>query len=139
MKNTLIDAGPMVALFNRDDKYHVGMIDLLKAYRGILTSTWPVITETCYLLSYNNEVLVDYLKWIERGGINIENIRDTELKRIIELVQKYSDVPMDLADASILAISERLNIKDIVTIDPDYFRYRTSGKKMLNNIFKDHQ
>jgi uncharacterized protein len=135
MKNTLIDAGPMIALFNSDDKYHAGIMDLLKNYRGILTTSWPVITEVCYMLSYNTDVLADFLKWINRGGAKIEDIAVPDLERIIELLQKYSDVPMDLADASLIVISERSNIMDIITIDSDYCIYRTAGKQMLNNIF----
>lgn len=135
MKNTLIDAGPMIALFNSDDKYHTGIMDLLKNYRGILSTSWPVITEVCYMLSYNTDVLADFLKWINRGGAKIEDIAIQDLERIIGLLRQYSDVPMDLADASLIIISERSNIMDIITIDPDYCIYRTAGKQMLNNIF----
>ena len=135
MKNTLIDAGPIIALFNKDDKYHTGIMDFLKTYKGLLTTSWPVITEVCYMLNYNADVQIDFLKWIDRGGIKVEEIREPDIGRIIELSQKYSDIPMDLADASLIAISERSNIKDIITIDSDYYIYRTTNKEMLNNIF----
>jgi predicted nucleic acid-binding protein len=135
MKNTLIDASPMIALFNKDDKYHTKIIDFLKIYKGILTTSWPVITEVSYMLSYNTNVQIDFLKWINRGGVKIENIGELDIKRIIELSQKYSDIPMDLADATLIIISKRLNIEDIITIDADYYIYRTADKKMLSNIF----
>jgi predicted nucleic acid-binding protein len=137
MKNTLIDASPLIALFNGDDKYHLKIMDLLKAYKGILTTSWPVITEVCYMLNYNSNVQIDFLKWIERGGIKIEDIRESDIERMIELSKKYSDIPMDLADASLIIISERLNLKDIITIDSDYYIYRIKNKEMLNNLF-DH-
>ena len=138
MKNTLIDAGPMIALFNSDDKYHAGIIDFLKTYKGTLTTSWPVITEVCYMLSYNTNVQIDFLKWIDRGGVKIEDIRESDIERIIKLSQKYSDIPMDLVDASLIIISERLKAKDIITIDSDYYIYRTLDKEMLTNIF-DYQ
>jgi predicted nucleic acid-binding protein len=135
MKNTLIDAGPMIALFNSDDKYHASIMDFLKIYKGMLTTSWPVITEVSYMLNYNTNVQIDFLKWINRGGVKVGDIGEPDIKRIIELSQKYSDIPMDLADATLIIISERLNIKDIITIDSDYYIYRTADKKMLSNIF----
>ena len=71
-----------------------------------------------------------------RGGVRIENIASEELWRIIELTEKYSSVPMDLADASLILISERLNIREILTIDSDYYIYRTMKKEMLINVFE---
>jgi len=71
-----------------------------------------------------------------RGGVRIENIASEELGRIIELTEKYSSVPMDLADASLILISERLNIREILTIDSDYYIYRTMKKEMLINVFE---
>ena len=70
------------------------------------------------------------------GGVRIENIASEELGRIIELTEKYSSVPMDLADASLILISERLNIREILTIDSDYYIYRTMKKEMLINVFE---
>jgi predicted nucleic acid-binding protein len=102
----------------------------------MLTTSWPVITEVSYVLNYNTSVQIDFLKWIDKGGVKIEDIGELGIKSIIELSQKYSDIPMDLADTSLIIISERRNIKDIITIDSDYYIYRTTNKKMLNNIFK---
>jgi predicted nucleic acid-binding protein len=135
MKNTLIDAGPMIALFNSDDKYHPKIMGFLKTYKGILTTTWSVVTEVCYMLRYNTNVQIDFLRWIDKGGIKIEDIGELDIRRIIELSQKYSDIPMDLADASLIIIAERLKVKDIITIDSDYYIYRNINKEMLTNIF----
>ena len=136
MKNTLIDAGPLIALFNKNDKYHEIIKKFIKAYDGILTTSWPVITEVCHMLDFNINVQIDFLKWIELGGLRIEDIESTELNRIIQLSEKYSDIPMNLADASLVIISERLRIKEIITIDSDYYIYRTIEKEMIKNIFK---
>jgi hypothetical protein len=58
-----------------------------------------------------------------------------DITRIISVSEKYADIPMDLADAALIAAAEKLNISDIVTIDSDYYVYRTIRKKMLYNIF----
>lgn len=135
MKNTLIDAGPLIALFNRNDKYHQKIKDFIKTYDGVLTTSWPVVTEVCHMLDFNINAQIDFLKWVKLGGIRIEDIKSTEIERIIQLSEKYSDIPVDLADASLVIISERLKIKEIITIDSDYCIYRTTQKEMIRNIF----
>ena len=58
-----------------------------------------------------------------------------DIKSIIQLSRKYYDIPVELADASLIIISERLNIKEIITINSDYYVYRTVEKEMIRNIF----
>jgi uncharacterized protein len=135
VKNTLIDAGPLIALFNRNDKYHEKIKEFIKSYKGLLTTSWPVITEVCHMLDFNLGAQIDFLKWIKLGGLKVEDIETEEIGKIIKLSEKYSDVPMDLADATLIIISERLEIKEIITIDSDYYIYRTTEKDMLINIF----
>lgn len=135
MRNTLIDAGPIIALFNKNDKYHKKIKNFLKKYDGKLTSTWPVVTEVSHMLDFNVQTQIDFLTWIQLGGVNIEAIKNEDIGRIIELSMKYSDLPMDLADASLVVLSEKLKIKKIITIDSDYYVYRTIKKEMIENIF----
>jgi len=135
MQNTLIDAGPIIALFNKNDKYHKKIKNFLKEYDGKLTSTWPVVTEVSHMLDFNVKTQIDFLTWIRLGGVNIEAIENEDIGRIIELSMKYSDLPMDLADASLVVLSEKLKIKEIITIDSDYYVYRTINKEMIENIF----
>lgn len=135
MRNTLIDAGPLIALFNKKDKYHDKIKDFLESYKGILTSSWPVMTEVTHMLDFNVQAQIDFLTWVNIGGVMIENLDNEELSRIIELSKKYSDVPMDLADASLVVLAERFRIKEIIAIDSDYDIYRTIRKEMVQNIF----
>lgn len=135
MKNILVDAGPLIALFDGSDSYHKKIVAYLSQSRDRLVTSWPVITEVCHLLSFSIHAQVDFLKWCDRGGVRIEDVPATELQRIIELTEKYSNVPMDLADATLVLLSERMNIKKIITIDSDYHIYRTMKKEMLVNVF----
>ncbi|MDA3937913.1 MAG: PIN domain-containing protein [Spirochaetia bacterium] len=135
MRNTLIDAGPIIALFNKDDKYHKKIKNFLKNYNGKLTTTWPVVTEVSHMLDFNVQTQIDFLTWIQLGGVKREVIENENIGRIIELSMKYSDLPMDLADASLVVLSEKLKIKEIITIDSDYYIYRTIKKEMIENIF----
>lgn len=136
MKNTLIDAGPLIALFNKNDKYHKQIKEFIKNYSGSLITTWPVLTEVSHMLDFNIKTQIDFLTWVQLGAVRIEEIDNSDILRIIELSKKYSNVPMDLADASLVVLSENLNIKEIITIDSDYYIYRTIDKEMIENIFK---
>lgn len=134
MKNILVDAGPLIALFDQDDKYHNSVIKFLKQFNGNLITTWPVITEVSHLLSFNIKVQIDFLEWLRREAITIVNLDNEHLDRIIQLSKKYSDIPMDLADSSLIVIAELTGINDIISIDADYYIYRTKSKKALNNL-----
>lgn len=136
MKSTLIDAGPIIALFNKNDTYHKVVKQFLKKFKGRLVTSWPVITEASHMLDFNVQVQIDLLKWIKLGGLNIEEVTVEDIDRIIALSDTYSDIPMDLADASLVVLSEKLKIKEIVTIDSDYYTYRTIEKEMIKNILK---
>lgn len=136
MKSSLIDAGPIIALFNKNDKFHKVVKEFIKEYKGKLITSWPVITEASHMLDFNVQVQIDLFKWIRLGGLIIEEVNIDDIDRIIALSEKYSDIPMDLADASLVVLSEKLKIKEIITIDSDYYIYRTIEKEMIKNILE---
>ena len=65
MQKTLIDSGPLIALFDKSDKYHQKVLDFIKSYQGKLITSWSVITEVSHMLDFNLQVQIDFLKWIE--------------------------------------------------------------------------
>jgi predicted nucleic acid-binding protein len=134
MKSILIDAGPIIALFNKNDKYHYKVLTYLKGYKGKLFCIWPVITEVSHMLMFSLEAQIDFLKWVRAGALEIAPIEVADIDRIIQLADKYSNVPMDLADASLVLIAEKHKLKEILTIDNDYYIYRTAHKEMLSNV-----
>ncbi|WP_319563012.1 PIN domain-containing protein [Marispirochaeta sp.] len=134
MKSILIDAGPIIALFNKNDRYHEKILNYIKNYNGKLYSSWAVLTEVSHMLGFSISAQLDFLKWIRTGAIEVINLDYVDIDRIIELSEKYSDVPMDLADATLVVIAEKYEIKEILTIDNDYYIYRTIEKEMLENV-----
>ncbi|MBW0435468.1 PIN domain-containing protein [Leptospira yasudae] len=132
----LIDSGPIVALFNSNDKFHKSTFKLIKSYKGSLFSSWSVVTEVVYLLSFSIEAQSDFLEWIERGSIQILDISVEDLRYIKNRMKKYSDLPMDLADASLMCIAEREGIERIISIDSDFSIYKTLKGKFLQNLLK---
>jgi predicted nucleic acid-binding protein len=134
VRNTLTDAGPLIALFDKDDKYHKAVLDALSHTQTALVTTWPVITETCHMLDFSTDAQLDFLEWASQGGLHIHELSGTDLERIIVLTKKYRDRPMDLADASLIITSEKLGIKQVISIDSDFNIYRRADKKPLENI-----
>jgi hypothetical protein len=134
VRNTLIDAGPLIALFDKDDKYHKTVLDVLSHTSTTLVTTWPVITETCHMLDFSVDAQLDFLEWACQGGVHIYELSGTDLERIIALTKKYRDRPMDLAYASLIVTSEKLCLKRIISIDRDFDIYRRADKKPLENI-----
>ncbi len=134
MQKTLIDSGPLIALFDRSDKYHKKVLDFLKNFNGELITTWAVITEVSHMLDFNLEVQIDFLKWIEVGGVRIYEISQKELKDIRRMIKKYSNIPMDLADATLMYVAYKENLNYIVSIDSDFNIYRTLKKLSLKNL-----
>ena len=134
MQSTLIDAGPLIALFDKDDKYHRRVREFLSHTKVALITTWPVITETCHMLDFSIDAQLDFLEWMYRGGLLIHELGNTDLERVIALMGKYRDRPMDLSDASLIVTSELLRIGQIMSIDRDFEIYRKADKKRLENI-----
>ncbi|MCK9257628.1 MAG: PIN domain-containing protein [Sulfurospirillaceae bacterium] len=136
MQKTIIDSGPLIALFDRSDAYHEKVLNFLKYYEGELISSWAVITEVSHMLDFNLWVQIDFLKWCEMGGIKIYDISQNELREIRKMMEKYLDIPMDLADATLMYIASKENIKNIVSIDSDFDIYRTLKRRSLNNLLR---
>jgi uncharacterized protein len=135
LKKIIIDSGPLIALFDRDDTFHKKAIDFIKNLKGDLICNCAVITEVSHLLDFSVGVQVDFLQWVVDGGVIVADIENEDLLRIIKLTEKYSDLPMDFADASLVVLCERMKIGEIASIDKDFGIYRTHDKKSFRNVF----
>jgi len=135
MQSTLVDAGPLIALFDKSDSYHTRAVSFLKQSQGLLITTWPVITEVSHMLDFSTKTQINFLKWINRGGLQIFDLEFYHLIRMIELSEKFTDVPMDLADATLIVASEAKGITKIASIDSDFYVYRDIRNKYLKNVF----
>jgi predicted nucleic acid-binding protein len=132
---TLADAGPLIALFDRDDKYHPRVLEFLKTFDGVILTTWPVVTEVCHLLDFSVDAQLAFLTWINRGGLIIEDLGMSALDEILALTQKHRDLPMDLADASLVVLAARKGIEHILSLDSDFYIYRLPDKEgSFNNL-----
>jgi uncharacterized protein len=136
VKSTLVDAGPLIALFDSSDAHHIPTRRFLEDFHSRLFTTWPVLTEAVSMLSFSTISQTNLFTWIKRNGVVLFPLAREHLDRLMILFKKYSEVPVDLADGSLLIAAEDLGVTDILTIDTDYSVYRTSGGKSLRNILK---
>lgn len=134
MKSTLIDAGPIIALFDNSDQYHERVLTFMESFEGRLISTWPVLTEVCYMLDFNQETQLDFLDWVIMGGIDVQNLEQWQLSSIRETMNTYSDLPADLADATLLETAETRSLTSIVTLDKDFSVYKLKNGHYLKNL-----
>jgi predicted nucleic acid-binding protein len=118
----------MVAVLDRDDQHHGACAQAMKDIRGPLVTVWPAVAEAVYLLGSLPEAQQTLLENIENDSPRIAHLDATDVPRIRELMRKYGDRPMDLADACLVRVAERERIDTVFTVDRvDFEIYRPSG------------
>lgn len=134
MIKAIIDTGPVVAFFDESDAYCADIRLFLKDFQGRLFTTLAIVTEVSYLLYDNKKIQNSFIEWIRDGAITILNQDNEHFSLIHFFMEKYSDRPMDFADASLVTLSEIYGIKDILTLDSDFLFYKTKKGKGLNIV-----
>ena len=128
----LIDTGPLVALFDKSDNYHAACHKAIKTVTQPLITTSSVLTEAMYLLSFSWNVQDDLWEFIAGSGLHVYDLNAGMLKACRELMRKYHDLPMDLADASLVVLADAEDAATIFTLDHKDFRiYRTKKNKFF--------
>jgi uncharacterized protein len=125
----LVDAGPLVALVDADDQHHKKCVAALKVLREPLATVWPPVTEAMYLLGDLPKGQEALWEMLARGVLQLLSLDLADVPRIRELMSKYADRPMDLADAALVRVAEREGIRKIFTVDrEDFGVYRIHGR-----------
>ena len=131
---TLTDAGPLVALVNRNDPNHLRCLTIsARLPKGPLLTTWPCYTEAMYLCYSAGGYPAQAALWQMRaaGRLVFHDLTETEANRMPVLMEKYKDTPMDLADASLIVTAESLFQRRIFTVDSDFYVYRLADGSAL--------
>lgn len=127
MPGVLVDAGPLVALLDRSDQHHRACVEASRSIRGPLVSVWPAITEAMYLLGLSSDAQDALWDMLETGLVLLATLDVGDVRRMRDLMRKYRDQPMDLADAALVRVAERERIRTVFTIDRrDFEVYRPS-------------
>lgn len=121
----LVDAGPLIALLDRSDPHHEACKTTLRTLTGPLVSVWPAVTEAMYLLGFSWDAQDALWDLITSEVITLAPLDHADAPRIRELMKKYRDLPMDLADAALVRVAERDRIRRVFTLDRrDFAVYR---------------
>jgi len=137
----IADTGFFFALANQGDRYHSAALSALEAINEPLITTYPVVTETCYLLlsTGGNFAQCNFLRNLAAGAVEIFHIQANHLVRMIELLENYADLPKDMADASLVILAEHLGHGRILTSDRrDFNVYRWQTNQPFENLLLNY-
>ncbi len=125
----LMDTGPLVALFDKGDERHSVCKKTLSHISGKLVTTWPVLTEAFYFLMESRKAQELLMAFVLSEAVQIHG-ESLLLPRMSQLMEKYEDLAMDFADASLVALAEEMKIEKVFTLDLKDFRiYRPKHAK----------
>ncbi len=133
-RQVILDAGPLVALLNRRDRYHAWARDRFADIQPPLATCEAVIVEACHLLHGQpggERIVLDVLR---RGVVEIDFILREEIVPVQELRTRYANVPMDLADACLVRMAELSSGSVVLTLDSDFAIYRMHGRRVIPTI-----
>lgn len=129
----ICDTGPLLAYLNRSDAHHAWAVALMKRVRAPLLVCEPVLTEVVYFLREDGVAVDPLFELLERGAIRMEFDIATHWPRIRTLMSRYRQ--MDLADASIVAMSELHARSQVLTIDrKDFSVYRRNDRQVIDFV-----
>lgn len=142
----IVDTGFWLALFNDKDQYHQLAQETLAKYpRETLITTWTVLTETCHLLLKRStsdylgvKKQIQFIQIFQKNSQKFQlfNLEESHFNRIEKLMEKYQNLPMDLADASLVILAEDSENGRILSTDKrDFNTYRWKNHEPFTNLF----
>jgi len=121
----ILDTGPWVALIDRSESGHEMCVEWLEDYSGKLYSTEAVLTEVLYLLDFSVKAQSAAIDFVLKSVVELIPTSFESLAKVKNLMKKYSDLPMDYADATIVCLAIDTEISNIATFDKrDFGIYR---------------
>jgi predicted nucleic acid-binding protein len=133
----IADTGFWLALANRRDKHHLAARAALERLREPLVTTWPVLSETCHLLlaRLGSDAQLRFVEAGARGAFELFELAPRHFPRLGALMEKYRELPMDLADASLVVLAEETGSGRILSTDRrDFGAYRWKSRKPFKNL-----
>jgi hypothetical protein len=137
MRSIVADTGPLVSFLYRDDPDHRLVREFLRDNAVALVTTWPVLAEAWHLLLARAGVkpALALMRWVRAGGLRVAAPHEDDPAALLELLERYADHPMDLADATLVLLAERSGMTEILTMDrPEFESYRTRDGRSLANL-----
>lgn len=134
VSSVLLDTGPLVAFLSRRDRYHGWAHDQFARVKPPLLTCESVISEACFLLrnlSGGSHAVMDLLI---RGVVKVSFSLDNELHALAKLMSQYANIPMTVADACLVRMSEQHPHGTVLTTDSDFNVYRRNGRQVIPTL-----
>lgn len=129
MRSVLLDTGPLVALLDLSERNHERCRAFLEGFAGRLLTTEAVLTEAIHLLHDTPGGPSACLRFVLDGGATLVPASISSLDRCLALMDEYSDIPMDFADAGLVALAEEVGTDEVLTLDRRGFGAYRMGRK----------
>jgi uncharacterized protein len=114
----IIDTGPIVAYLDSADAEHVRVAACVDEFSGRLVTTGAVVTEAMFFVSATTQGPLRLAEFVVDSGMHVFDLaQPLDLRAAAELMERYSDTPMDYADATLVLLAEALRIHDVLTLD----------------------
>jgi len=123
----IVDTGPLVAAFDQAERHHRWVVERIEELQAPLLVCEPVLTEAMYLLARFPRAQDALFGLLENGALNVAFRIEEHLAALRDLLQKYADTPMSLADACIVRMAEIHERHAVLTLDSDFSIYRKHG------------
>ena len=130
-RQVILDTGPLVAFINGRDNYHKWSVSQWAQIEPPLLTCEAVLSESCFLLRDTGDGSLTVLELLKRGVLSLPFRIDDHYDQIKWLLQKYSDMPMALADACLVRMSELFTNGQILTLDNDFKIYRKNKRQVI--------
>ncbi|MGH6674048.1 MAG: type II toxin-antitoxin system VapC family toxin [Xanthobacteraceae bacterium] len=130
----IVDTGPLVAFFDRSERHHPWVVARIGEIEPPLLICEPVLTEAMYLLARYPSAADALFGLLHNGALRMAFQIEENVEVLRQLLQKYRDTPMSLADACIVRMAEIHDRHDVLTLDSDFRVYRKHGRVPLQLI-----
>lgn len=132
----LCDTGPLLCLVDRTQSQHEAYINIVRQIEKPLVTTWACVAEAMHLALNRGgwRMQKQLSKFLLQKLLVIHNIQERDYIRLFDLMEKYQDQPMDLADATLVLTDEKTGEDRILTTDSDFWVYRISGRTAFDII-----
>lgn len=126
----LVDTGALLALLDSNDRWHLACLDIFPRLHLPLITSPAILTELFHLVGDSKHEVRAAWAFIRSGAVSILPISDTDLSELDQLMDKYSDRPMDFADATLVLLAQRQSLNTVFTVDfNDFETYRIGRQK----------
>lgn len=133
----IADTGVIVAYLDKRDEWHDWTFEQMKTLPAPYSVCESVITESCFLLDRLHNGKNNVLAMLKAGYLAIDFSLSDEVESVQNLIKKYDNVPMSLADACLVRMSETIKDSTVFTTDGDFHIYRKHGKQKIDLIIPE--